>query len=531
VLAPAFIGGDAPYRPLLELWVVDGYIVHAALHDPNKPIVPVADDLRRKLLDPPTGVRPRRLRLNDSAWAAELRQALPGIEVTSGPTPELDDPLEAFSAHMAQAQPASYLGDRLAADDMAALFTAADALYRIEPWQFVDDDQLVEVNIPELGVQGACLSVIGALGESFGILLFASLADYERMLAMADERDETGSTQVSDMVMTSLNYERGADLPKSLRQEVVRYGWPVAAPAAYPVVHYRDRDAIARGLTPHELHVITACVEALIAVLWQYRDAFATGGIPYFSLNHTDRRGVTVQLRSPPGGRSVATVATVATVEEPPTELEILDETLLVRLFEYAYARWGRRFSDRVSRLIAEEDEAPLMTRVGVYHLAVDDHPSVAASFLAAGDEVAALLDAPLRRLLLAQQSAWVSVWTVQQRVVGKGLVLGDLLTGETCWYPGHAGAEALPADCILLARVVRCDEEYLVNAHPVVLSFSDGAEVATRMLKYLRARLPVAVERLRQPNSARYLIKRWVEAVATIRQTTGKGSDAPARR
>lgn len=107
MLAPVFIGVDVPHRPVLELWLADGFIVHAAFHDPNEPVAPVAEDLRRNLADPPGG-------------------------------------------------------GRLSAEDMAALFAAVDALYRIEPWKTLDDDQLIEVNIPELAVQGACLSVIGA---------------------------------------------------------------------------------------------------------------------------------------------------------------------------------------------------------------------------------------------------------------------------------------------------------------------------------------------------------------------------------
>lgn len=521
MLAPVFIGVDAPYRPVLELWLVDGFILHAAFHDPNEPIAPIAEDLRLKLLDPPGGVRPRRLRLNDPGWAADVRRVLPGIEVTAGPTPELDEPLEALVSQLAENQPASYLGDRLAADDMAALFAAADALYRIEPWKILDDGQIIQADIPELGVQGVCLSVIGALGESFGMLLFASLADYERMLEISDELDQTGQLQAPGMIMTSLNYERGADLPKRLRQEVARHGWPVAGPAAYPVVEYRGRDGMARGVTPQELHVITACAEALVAVLGQHRDAFAAGEVAHFSLTHVDRRGVAVQLRSPPAGWHDTAV------EGVPTDLEAQDETLLLRLFDYAYARWGRRFTDRVSRLISNDSAVPLMVRVGAYHLAVDDQHSVAACFRS---DRAATLDAPLQRLLSAQQAAWVSLWIVERRVVGEGLTLRDLLTGETCWYPDPAAAERLPERCALLARIVRCDEGCLVNAHPVALSFDAGAHVATRMLKYLRARLPVAPERLQEPNSVRYLIKRWEETIATIQERSRTGGDSADR-
>ncbi len=52
-------------------------------------------------------------------------------------------------------------------------------LYRLAPWKTASDDQVLRVDIPALGVHGACLSIIGGLGESLGFVLFPSLAGYE----------------------------------------------------------------------------------------------------------------------------------------------------------------------------------------------------------------------------------------------------------------------------------------------------------------------------------------------------------------
>jgi hypothetical protein len=508
VLAPVFIQGDEPYRPVLEMWVANGYIVHVEVHDPNAPIAPLSEDLQEKLLDPPIGDRPRRLRLNDPGWAAEVRRRLPGLDVVSGPTPELDDPLDDLTARMAEGPPASYLDERLSAEDMAAMFTAADALYRLAPWNILDDDQLIEVSIPELDVQGACLSIIGALGESFGMILFASLADYERILEVSDELEASGHIGELGIVMTSLNYERGADLPQAMRREVERHGWPVAGAAAYPVVEHRGRDGLARPVTPRELHVITACAEALVAVLEQHRDDFAGGGLPRLSLSHVGRQGVEVRLKSPPSGWRDGVF------DHQPSELERLDEALLVHLFDYAHARWGRQFTDRVIRLIRVQAEAPLLSRVGAYHLAVDGERTVADCF---ADDRATSLDQRERRLLAAQQAAWLSLWQVERIIAGEGVELHDLLTGETRWIADGAAFEGVPQDGVLLARVVHCDGENVLSAHPVMLSLRAAVEVAERMRRYLRTRSAIAPERLRHPNSVRYLLKRWQEMFEEI--------------
>ena len=510
VLAPVFVGHDEPYRPVLELWVANDYIVHFELHDPNAPISPVSEDLRQKLLDPPVGRRPRRLRLNDPDWAAQMRQVLPRFDVVSGPTPELEGPLGDLTSAMDEERPPSVLEGRLSVEAMAALFTAADALYRLEPWKSVDDDQLIEVSIPALDVRGACLSIIGALGESYGVILFASLADYERMLEVAEELDETGRIRETGIVMTSLNYERGADLPASLRREVEKYGWPVAAATAYPMVEHRGPDGSARTVTPRELHIITACTEALVSVLEQHRDAFAADRPPHFSLSHVDRQGLEVRLQSPPTGWMAGGV------DDQPSELEVLDDALLVRLFDYAHARWGRRFSDRVIRLLCDEAEAQLLFRVGAYHLAVEDAKTLAQCFL---EERAATLNDAQRHCLAAQQAAWLSLWEVERVVPGDGLELHDLLTSETLWVANKGASASLPERGVLLARVVRCEGENLLNAHPVVLSLGAAVDVAERMRKYLRTRSVIAPERLRHPNSVRYLLKRWQDQIEEIHE------------
>ncbi len=515
VRGPFVIGEQDPYQPVLELWVADDYIVHFEIHDPNEPMAPVSQDLRQKMLNPPFGGRPGRIRLSDPGWAAEVRRALPGLDVVSGPTPELNEPLNQLIAHLEETSPASYLEDHLSAEDMAALFTAAAALHRAAPWEMLDDDQLIEVDIPELGVQGACLSVIGALGESFGMILFPSRADYQRMLEVSDEFDQTGHIDEMNFVMTSLNYERGADLPQSLRREVERYGWPVAAATAYPVVEYRGRNGVARSVTQNELRIITACAEALAAAIETHADAMDADSLPSSPLTHVDRQGIEVHLTMRPTGR------TAGGIDDWPSEVETLDDTLLVRLFDYGYACWGKRFTDRVERLIRDPAEAHLMFRVGAFHLAVDGENTLAECFL---DEYLETLDDPLRRLLVAHQTAWLSLWAVQRVVTGKGVELHDLLTGETLWVANAPGFHGAPDGGVLLARVVRGDGENLLSAHPTMLSLGAAVDVAERMRRYLRTRSDVAPERLRHPNSVRYLLRRWQDRIEQIHEAVRDG-------
>ena len=63
------------------------------------------------------------------------------------------------------------------------LFTASRYLFAVKPWTFVKADQVLRMDIPTLGIDGACLSIIGQLGESRGVLIFPSLDGFERFLA------------------------------------------------------------------------------------------------------------------------------------------------------------------------------------------------------------------------------------------------------------------------------------------------------------------------------------------------------------
>ena len=74
---------------------------------------------------------------------------------------------------------ATYLGGGMVSPRIIArLFSAASILFRMAPWRHVSEAQVLRIDIPDLEVEGACLSVIGGAGESFGLLLFRSVEAY-----------------------------------------------------------------------------------------------------------------------------------------------------------------------------------------------------------------------------------------------------------------------------------------------------------------------------------------------------------------
>ena len=203
---PAYVTAGEPYRVEVILWLErpGDLVVGTEVVDPQAP-VSVTQILVRTMAQPLVGPprRPARIRVAEAALAVELRAVVPDIDVIVAPTPEL----HAVLAQMAAAMPASderesYLeAGRVPADVVAKLFRAAEMLYRLAPWKTASDDQVLRVDIPALGVHGACLSIIGGLGESLGFVLFPSLAGYEAFVDAADaprrEELDFGTTALS----------------------------------------------------------------------------------------------------------------------------------------------------------------------------------------------------------------------------------------------------------------------------------------------------------------------------------------------
>jgi len=180
VTAPFYVTEPEPYRPEMILWLElpEDLIVASTLLDPEGPPVSFGDTLLDAMASPLAGPprRPARLRVADARLAAEVREAVPDVEVVVAPTPELDRILQlmAESAPPEDEIDLSYFeGGGIPTQTIASLFGAAQLLFRVAPWKVADDSQLLRLDIPAFGVEGACLSIIGALGESLGFILRA----------------------------------------------------------------------------------------------------------------------------------------------------------------------------------------------------------------------------------------------------------------------------------------------------------------------------------------------------------------------
>jgi hypothetical protein len=308
VSMPSYVTGEgAPYRPEMLLWIDErGLVVGTIMDKPGEVLDRASASLRNTMKMPLIGParEPSRLRVATAELAAVLRGHHPGIEIACGPTPEIDEFMDGLREKMkvdATESAETYLSDGCDPEAVAAFFRAMAALFRSKPWKIVPADDVLSVTVESHGVRQAAMAIIGHMGESFGFLLFSSMADFEVYIDAA-KSIERGDHAVMPSFL-ALNFERGADLAVSLRKEASVHGWEVASSQAYPWFAVIDKDMVTRPPRAKEMAMVEAIGTAL-ALLASDKAAVkkAFSGGPAFSRTYsvkTHGGDLSVTLRAP----------------------------------------------------------------------------------------------------------------------------------------------------------------------------------------------------------------------------------------
>ncbi|MEO8605799.1 MAG: SEC-C metal-binding domain-containing protein, partial [bacterium] len=555
--APMYVTEGEPYRPDVILWLElpEGAIVGSDLVHPSAPATAVADVLTAAMQRPMIGSprQPDRIRVADALLADVVAAAVgSALPIRVAPTPELDVVLQSLaesanSRDDADAEPASYLeGGRVPPQAVAELFRVSELLFAIAPWRHVSDGDVLRVDIPQLGVDGMCLSIIGALGESMGILLFPSLAGFDAFVAAAERSSRGGRIDLGTSFM-SLSFEPGADIPAAMRREIAAHGWPVASASAYPRVMRRERDGLLRPLGEKDMRIVTACASAVSAFGAKHGAQIGRESFGPVCESYTNDEDLTVRLTlpyeaadligtsdapaSPPpigtrvgrndpcpcgsGKKYKRCHLGAASAVEPDDDAVVADDPKLVG----AILQWGsRRFGSAWAtplRDIADEGMAGQLVAPWLAYHATAGGRRIVEHFLEAEGR---RLSADERAWIASQLDAWLSIWEVTEVEPGAGCQLSDLLSGESRYVRDRTASRTLVRRDTLLARVVehRGSSNFGALA-PRILPPADAAEVVRRVRARLRLRHAVPVERLRDEALGRFMFTRWEEAVADL--------------
>lgn len=520
IRTPFFIQDREPaYRAMGIFWLDarDGVIVGTTMVGPDEVQGQVgavlASAMKRPMVGPPR--RPDRIRVATADLADEVRALVgDGVAITIAPTPELQLVLDALTDSMGIALDGdedgfvTYLANgNVEADTVGIFFDAAKQLYHAAPWKEATDDQIIHVDIPSLGVAGACLSIIGNLGESLGFLLFPSYDSFESFLDASIAAADGDELMDLNTGWLALNYVRGADLPDAVRREISAHGWPVAAPEAYPLAERFDQDLVVVPLCDRDLTMAAAVASALCSFFARHRDRFATDDTPPVRESHIDDQGIEVRLSYPhEADQERLAAAHSAAVSAGDPESELTD-----RMIDFALATDARGWWEHTRAFTDHEAAEQLAVPWSLYHFEVAGE-AVARRFLKRFFSSLSIAD---REVIAAELLSWLSVWEVTSVAPGASVTLHDQLTGERRTVLDRTASGLLQPHDGILARVVdNSDGAFFSGIHPRSLRPQDLAEMVRLARGHLRRKRSVPVDRLRGGKVGRYLIRKWEKLV-----------------
>ncbi len=564
---PAYVMDGEPFRVdlLVLLELPDELVVGMEMSSPMKPHTfsdVLQQTMKKPLVGPPR--RPTLLRVEDPALAAEVRAQVPDLVVEIGETPALHEftaKLRESVAGMGEELTASYFEDgRVTLPDLQRLFAAAEALYQVEPWLLMHDEQVLRLDIPALSIDGAAVSITGALGETIGFVIFPSLPAFQSFLRFAQRPRGLESLDLGTSVL-SLTFEAGEDLPPSMRREVMSYGLPIADAQAYPIVEHRDRDGVPRPGTAHDVQVATACATALTRFMAKHADAIVDEEDAQISETYVDDQQREIRLSFPHRGstkqshrRSFAEPTRhsepkpsrngtcpcgsgkkykkccLAKDEEAArsaksavggpnsagfpsgvANVHRIEEPLIPKLFSFARSQ----FPDALTRASDDFDDPETSLQLFgpwlFFGIEVDGKTLVEHYVEAHGHS----LTTKERALLLTQPTAWLSIWEVTEVVPGHSILLKDLLSGEERLVREVTASRSVNKREALLGRVLDFEgESVIAGLHPRTLPPKETMGVVARARTKLRRKTAVPVDRLRSESLGRFLIRAWEESV-----------------
>ena len=258
-------------------WMNGAYVVAAAPVARTAPIAAMAEVLRDALAAgkaPP----PQRLRVSDArAVASVVALVGTGVPVAVGPVPEATEALAELAEALAQARsqeagnPLEEIVD-LADDDpalVARFFTAAAALYRLGPWNLVpSDSDVLRVDAPAVGLRNACVSVVGQIRESYGLLCFDSAETF-----MAFLRAARGASLPAIPPALAVQFDAASEMPPEFLTEIRRRRWPLAGPSGVPWLMCSSPEGLPRAVTREDVLRAAVLLEAVTLFLTKHGDA------------------------------------------------------------------------------------------------------------------------------------------------------------------------------------------------------------------------------------------------------------------
>lgn len=309
ILLPTYVHeGGAPFRPGGSLWCSSNarQIVGWSPFERDGSLAAVVEHFLQCTRQPMVGAprMPDRVRVTSAELAAALRSVVPtSVEVQCGPTPEIEEVIQEIATQFeVQEGTETYLSPDIAPSLVACLFRNAARYYRAAPWKVLDGATLLSVSCEPLGLSNAVLACMGNVDESTpGLIYFGSFAEFEANIRAMDGAEGTEPHLRRQVI---LDYDRGAEVPPSMRKEVVAHQWEVADAHAFPWVAAVDDDGVQRPGTRDELvrmQLLSGAVADLVEKTKRLTKRLASGEpiVHECTIETCDGQRVPITLRVP----------------------------------------------------------------------------------------------------------------------------------------------------------------------------------------------------------------------------------------
>ncbi len=245
---PAWIQGEgeAPYRPVLPLWLDVKYGLISTLQVTRRERA-VPDCLLSGLVAfaiEERQYRPGHLEVMDSAVAEYLREALAGcgmsVELVDQ-MEEMDDIQKELEKYHRQGAPrvASLLSAKsVTVDQLRSFADAAADFFRARLWLHLCDDDLIRIHTPKAPAGMQFAVVLGAGREVYGLGFYATAEEHYRL------RNRRSGWQ--DLPLWQLSYDSVTRLPIEDADLWEDYDLAVADSNAYPTIAQFKRAKVIR---------------------------------------------------------------------------------------------------------------------------------------------------------------------------------------------------------------------------------------------------------------------------------------------
>lgn len=239
------------------------------------------------------GVLPDRVEVLSRDLVPELGRLLEdrGITVELGSSEYLADAIDAALAHTdagpAQGQMTAALTWReteATPQELRDFHEAAAAFYAAAPWDAEATEGPLLLDLPRehqedlaaLGLSDRtewAASVMGAMGENFGVVLHSQPGDLADILT-GDDPLQAYAEGIGFSL--TVDFDRRSELTRTMQREIAAAGWPIAGPRAYPRLFGMRLPE--RWIRPHDVRLATLALRAITAHA-QGGDARAQTGV------------------------------------------------------------------------------------------------------------------------------------------------------------------------------------------------------------------------------------------------------------